>query len=177
MTDRPGLLAEFKDAEAIRSAVDAADEAGYTRLEAFSPFPMPDIAARLGHRPLVMPMIAIAAGIIGAAVQYYAQYWMNAVDYPINVGGRPLHAWPAFIPAALIVGIMWAAAASLVGMLVLNRLPRLHHPLFEAGGFERASQDRFFLFIGGDDPKFDGAATKRFLKRQKAVRVQEVPVR
>ena len=174
MSDAPGLLAEFESADAIRAAVRAADEAGYTRLDAFSPFPMPDIAECLGHRPFVMPAIALAAGLIGAAVQYYAQYWMNAVDYPINVGGRPLHAWPAFIPATLIVGILWAAAASLIGMLVLNRLPRLHHPLFDAPGFERASQDRFFLYIANSDPKFGPAATRRFLKRQKAVRVQEV---
>lgn len=174
MTDAPGLLAEFTSADAVRAAVRAADRAGYTRLEAFSPFPMPDIAKRLGHWPLVMPAIALTAGLIGAAVQYYAQYWMNVLDYPINVGGRPLHAWPAFIPAALIVGIMSAAAASLIGMLVLNRLPRLHHPLFDAKGFERASQDRFFLYIAGSDPKFDSAATKRFLKRQKAVSVQEI---
>ena len=174
MSDAPGLLAEFKSADSIRAAVQAADKAGYTRLEAFSPFPMPDIAKRLGHRPLIMPVIALTAGLMGAAVQYYAQYWMNVVDYPINVGGRPLHAWPAFIPATLIVGIMWAAAAVLVGMLVLNRLPRLHHPLFDATGFERASQDRFFLYIADNDPKFDPAATKRFLKRQKAISVQEI---
>ncbi len=177
MTYAPGLLAEFESADAIRAAVQAAEEAGYRRFEAFSPFPMPGIAARLGHRRLVMPAIAIAAGVVCAAIQYYAQYWMNAVDYPINVGGRPLHAWPAFIPAALIVGIMWAAIASLVGMLLLNGLPRLHHPLFDAKGFERASQDRFFLFIGGDDPKFDGVATRRFLKGRRAVSVQQVPVR
>ena len=174
MTDAPGLLAEFKSADAIRAAVEAADKVGYTQFEAFSPFPMPDIAARLGHRPLVMPVIALAAGVIGAAVQYYAQYWMNVVDYPINVGGRPLHSWPAFIPAALIVGILWAASTSLIGMLVVNRLPRLHHPLFDAEGFERVSQDRFFLFIADSDPKFHPAATARFLKRQKAVSVQKV---
>lgn len=174
MSGAPGLLAEFRSAAAIRAAVQAADKAGYTRLEAFSPFPMPDIAKRLGHRPLVMPVIALTTGLMGAAIQYYAQYWMNVVDYPINVGGRPLHAWPAFIPATLIVGIMWAAAAVLVGMLVLNRLPRLHHPLFDAKGFERASQDRFFLYIADSDPKFDPAATKRFLKRQKAISVQEI---
>jgi hypothetical protein len=174
MSDAPGLLAEFKSADAIRAAVRAADKAGYTRFEAFSPFPMPDIATTLGHRPWIIPAIALTAGLMGAAVQYYAQYWMNVADYPINVGGRPLHAWPAFIPATLIVGIMWAAAAALVGMLVLNRLPRLHHPLFDINGFERASQDRFFLFIADSDPQFDPAATKRFLKRQKANSVQEV---
>ena len=101
MSGEPGLLAEFDDADAIRAAVRAADEAGYARIDAFSPFPMPDIARQLGHRPLVVPVIALSAGLLGAAIQYYAQYWMNAVDYPINVGGRPLHAWPAFIPAPL----------------------------------------------------------------------------
>ncbi len=168
-----GALAEFESAEAVTAAVRAADAAGYTRLDAFSPFPLRDVAAILGHRTMIVPWIAVAAGLVGAAVQYYAQYWMNAVDYPINVGGRPLHSWPAFLPAAIIVGILWAAVAALVGMLVLNGLPRLHHPLFAVEGFERATKDRFFLCIAGDDPLFDPVATVRFLERLNAVRVQE----
>lgn len=170
-----GLLAEFDSADGVTQAVHAAQIAGYTRLEAFSPFPLRDVADRLGHRPLIVPAIAVLAGLAGAAVQYYAQYWMNAVDYPINVGGRPLHSWPAFLPATIIVGILWAAAASLIGMLALNRLPRLHHPLFDVDGFERASQDRFFLCITSDDPYFDIAVTARFLEQLDAARVQEVP--
>ena len=174
MSDGPGLLAEYDSADAIRAALRAADQVGYTQLEVFSPFPMPEIATRLGYRPLIMPAVALSAGLVGVAVQYYSQYWMNAVDYPINVGGRPLHAWPAFIPATLIVGVMWAAAASLIGMLVLNRLPRLHHPLFDTKDFERVSQDRFFLYIADSDPKFDPASTRQFLKKQKAISVQDV---
>lgn len=165
MSGALALLAEFDSADAVTAAVRAADAAGYTRLDAFSPFPLRDAAGVLGHRPLIVPLIAVASGLIGAAVQYYSQFWMNAVDYPINVGGRPLHAWPAFLPATIIVGILWAAVASVIGMLVVNRLPRLHHPLFDAPGFERATQDRFFLCISGDDPKFDRVATARFLER------------
>lgn len=170
-----GILAEFDSVDGIIAALRAAKAEGYTRLDAFSPFPLREAIHFLGQRTLLVPVIAVTAGLIGAAVQYYAQYWMNAVDYPINVGGRPLNAWPAFLPATIIVGILWASAASLIGMLALNRLPRLHHPLFEAPGFERASQDRFFLCIAGDDPKFDRAATARFLEHLNATFVQEVP--
>jgi len=169
-----GILAEFDSADGVVAAIRAARAAGYTRLDAYSPFPLREAADLLEQRTLIVPVIAVTAGLVGAAIQYYAQYWMNAVDYPINVGGRPLHAWPAFLPAAFIVGILWASAASLIGMLALNRLPRLHHPLFDAPGFERASQDRFFLCIASDDPKFDRAETIRFLERMNAGRVQEV---
>ena len=94
-------------------AVRAAKRAGYTRLDAFSPFPLADLAKDLGVRTSAIPWIAFVAGLIGAAIQYGSQYWMNAVDYPLNVGGRPLHSWPAFIPASLIVAILWAGAATL----------------------------------------------------------------
>jgi hypothetical protein len=119
-------------------------------------------------------VIAIAAGIFGAALQYFAQLWMNAIDYPLNVGGRPLHSWPAFIPPTIIMAILWASAAALIGMLVLCRLPRLHHPLFAVPGFERASSDRFFLCIEAADPRFDAEATRSFLDELGPQSVQEV---
>jgi hypothetical protein len=100
---------------------------------------------------------------------------MNAIDYPLNVGGRPLHSWPAFIPPTLIVGMLWAAAAALIGMLALCRLPRLHHPLFAVPGFERATVDRFFLCIDADDPRFDAVATRDFLDDLAPESIEDVP--
>lgn len=147
-----GFMAEFDRPEALAEAVEAARRAGYTRIEAFSPVPRRAVAHALGERPRALPWIAAAAGLAGAAVQYGSQVWMNAVDYPLNVGGRPLHSWPAFVPATIIVAILWAGTAAILAFLAAARLPRLHHPVFAVPGFERASEDRFFLMIAADDP-------------------------
>jgi len=170
-----GLMAEFDRPEALIHGVKTARHAGYTRLEAFGPFPLPEVAEALGVRSGILAWIALAAGIAGAAVQYGSQYWMNAVDYPLNVGGRPLHSWPAYVPATVIVAILWAGAATMLALLLILRLPRLHHPVFEAPGFARASEDRFFLCILGDDPKFDRTDTATFLEALVPLRVSEAP--
>ena len=169
-----GLMAEFDRPEALVRAAAAARQAGYTRLDAFSPFPLRDLNEALGCKALALPYIAFAAAVIGGAVQYYAQYWMNVVDYPISVGGRPLHSWPAFIPGPLIVSILWAGIATFVAMLWAMRLPQPYHPVFGAQGFERASQDRFFLWIMAEDPRFDADETRRFLTTFDPSAIREV---
>lgn len=176
MTDAlHGVMAEFDDPGGLEEAVAAAKRDGYTRLDAFSPFPLPRIAAELGARPAAIPWVALLTGLIGGAIQYAAQYWLNVVDYPINVGGRPLHSWPAFIPATLIVAVLWTGVATLLVMLVILRLPRLNHPVFAATGFERASEDRFFLLILASDPRFDPGRARTFLDGLGSRSVQEVP--
>lgn len=170
-----GMIAEFKTPEALKNAVAASRNAGYSKLDAFGPFPLSDVAKELGVRTTVIPWIALVTGLLGAAIQYGSQYWMNAVDYPLNVGGRPLHSWPAFIPATLIVAILWAGFATLISLLLLLQLPRLHHPVFEVSGFERASDDRFFLCILSDDPLFDRASVRTFLETCSPQAVREVP--
>jgi hypothetical protein len=173
--DLYGVMAEFDDPEGLSRAVEAARQSGYTRLEAFSPFPLKDVADALGFRPTVIPWIAAIAGLLGALIQYGAQYGLNAIDYPLNVGGRPLHSWPAFIPASLIVAILWAGAATLLALLFLLDLPRLHHPVFAVPGFERASEDRFFLLISRRDPLFDAEQAAAFLGSLAPRSVREVP--
>lgn len=168
-------MAEFKNPDALMDAVRAAKRAGYTRLDAFSPFPLADIAKELDVRTTAIPWLALVAGLVGGAVQYGSQYWMNVVDYPLNVGGRPLNSWPAFIPASLIVAILWAGFATLIGLLLILRLPRLHHPVFAVPGFERASEDRFFLCILQDDPIFDSEAIREFFGVLSPMAVREVP--
>jgi hypothetical protein len=176
MADRLyGLLAEFETPEAIERAVRRARAAGYTEIRTYSPFPLHETHEVLGRGGLPVAVIALVAGLFGACLQYFAQYWMNAIDWPLNIGGRPLHSWPAFIPPTLIVGMLWAAAATLIGMLALCRLPRLHHPLFAVPGFERASADRFFMCVLADDPRFDEAATRGFLRELEPETVQDVP--
>lgn len=169
-----GLMAEFETPRALTEAVRQARRAGYIELDAFSPFPLREVGKVLGYRTRIIPIIATLAALVGGAIQYYSQYWMNVLDYPLNVGGRPLHSWPAFIPATIIVSIMWAGAATLIGMLVLARLPRLNHPVFEIEGFERASQDRFFLWIKSNDRLFDRDATGRFLERLGPCAIRDV---
>jgi hypothetical protein len=133
-----------------------------------------EVATAIGARPSAVPWIAAIAGFAGAVIQYGSQYWMNAVDYPLNVGGRPLHSWPAFLPATIIVAILWAGAATLLALLVLIGLPRLHHPVFAVPGFERASEDRFFLLISGHDPLFEPRRAEAFLKTLAPLAVREV---
>jgi hypothetical protein len=173
-TDLYGLVAEFTAPEALTEAVKAARRAGYTRLDAFSPYPLREVARCLGVRTTAIPWIATVAGLSGAIIQYASQYWMNAVDYPLNVGGRPLHSWPAYIPSPLIVAILWAGVATLVGLLLILRLPRLHHPVFDVPNFERASEDRFFLCILSSDPLFDATAARDFLTTLAPEAVREV---
>jgi Protein of unknown function (DUF3341) len=170
-----GLIAEFAKAEELAAAAKAARAAGYTRMDAFSPFPLRAVNEALGFRASGLPYVPFAAAVLGGAVQYLSQYWMNVVDYPINVGGRPLHSWPAFLPSTLIVAILWAGVATFVIMLVLMRLPRLHHPVFAVPGFERTSQDRFFLWIMAEDPRFDPDRTALFLVSTGPQAVREVP--
>jgi Protein of unknown function (DUF3341) len=169
-----GIMAEFDEAEGLARAVEAARGAGYRRLEAFSPFPLKNVAVALGARPAAIPWIAGIAGLVGAGVQYGAQYWLNGVDYPLNVGGRPLNSWPAFIPSTLIVAILWAGAATLLSLLFLLKLPRLHHPVFAVPGFERASEDRFFLLILSSDPLFESGSSGAFLEELSSRPIREV---
>lgn len=170
-----GMMAEFRSPNALIIAVKAAKHAGYTRLDAFTPFPLQEVAEVFRVRTTIIPWIAFIAGLTGAITQYASQYWMNAVDYPLNVGGRPLDSWPAFIPSTLIAAILWAGMATLVGLLLILRLPRLHHPVFFVPDFERASEDRFFLCILGDDPKFDAGTAREFLLSFDPQAVREVP--
>ena len=171
-----GLMAEFDRAECMVEALRAAREAGWRRLDAYAPYPVPEASDLLGARSWPVAAIAVGAGLLGGALQYGSQWYLSVVDYPINVGGRPLHSWPVFLPATYIVAVLWAAAATLLGMLALNRLPRLHHPVFAAPGFGRASEDRFFVCLFASDPLFDPARAEGFLRGFSPLRVSPVPL-
>lgn len=172
--EAPILVAEFVTADAMTEAVRGARDLGLVELEAHGPYPMHNLEPLLGAHTLLIPVVATLAAIAGGVGTYVLQYWMNAVDYPLNVGGRPLHSWPAFIPACLIVGILASGATTLLGMLVLCRLPRLEHPMFDVPGFERASEDRFFLSIARSDRCFDEASIVALFARCGAISLHEV---
>jgi hypothetical protein len=169
-----GLLAEFRTPAELLAAARQSFAEGYRKMDAFSPFPIDGLAEALGRRRTGVPLIVLLGGIAGGIGGYFMQWFALAVDYPLNVGGRPFHSWPAFVPITFELTVLCAALCGLIGMLVLNRLPHPHHPLFAARGFERATRDRFFLCIETRDAKFDLNATRRFLESLKPESVSEV---
>lgn len=169
-----GIMGEFETAEHLLAAARTAREAGYRRIDAFAPFPLANVSAVLGYGSRIVPLVAATATLAGGGLTYLSEYWMNAVDYPLNVGGRPLHSWPAFLPATIIVGALWLAAAALLTMLVQCRLPRLNHPVFQVPGFERATEDRFFLCVLAEDPAYEPRDVSALLWRQGATAVSRV---
>jgi hypothetical protein len=169
-----GLVAEFADEEPLLEAAHRAREQGYRQLEAFTPFPVEGLSEALGHKRTLVPLITLLGGIVGGTGGYFMQWWAMAKDYPINIGGRPFNSWPNFIPITFELTILVASLSAVISMLALNRLPELHHPVFATPDFERASTDRFFLWIGGHDPKFDPAATGKFLLTLDPISVTEL---
>jgi hypothetical protein len=170
-----GLLAEFPSADALCAAAKRTREHGYTRAEAYSPFSIEGLDEVLGGGPDRVAPAALAGGLLGGAGTYFLQWYAAVVDYPINVGGRPLHSWPAFIPATFEITILGAAVAAVLAMLVQNGLPRLYHPLFEVEEFELASRNRFFLCLPAHDPVFAPGPARALLEELHPMLLREVP--
>ena len=170
-----GLMAEFGKADEVLAATRRAREAGYSRMDAYTPYPVEGLATELGLKHTGIPFVVLMAGLVGASVGFYMQYYTMAVDYPFNVGGRPHNSWPVFIPITFEVMVLVAGLAALLGMLLLNGLPRPYHPVFNVARFTEASQYRFFLCIEATDPKFDPIQTKEFLAGLAPCGVMEVP--
>jgi hypothetical protein len=171
-----GVLAEFETAEQVLVATRRARQAGYRQLDAYTPYPVEGLAQELGEQSTKIPFVVLVAGIVGAGVGFFMQFYSMAVDYPINVGGRPLNSWQVFIPITFEMLILVASLSAFLVMLFLNGLPRPHHPLFNVASFVRASQDRFFLCIEATDPQFDPTGTADFLSGSAScVAVVEVP--
>jgi len=172
---RWGLLAEFTDKDQLLSAAQRAHAEGYRQMDAFSPFPIEGLAEALGHRRRWIPLFVLLAGIVGGLGGYFMQVYAMALDYPLNIGGRPLHSWPAFVPITFELTILFGSLTAFVSVFLLNRLPQPYHPVFNAPEFARASQDRFFLAIEAKDPAFVFDRTRRFLENLGAEAVLEVP--
>lgn len=169
-----GMVAEFASPESLLAAASAVAEAGYRKIEAYTPFPVHGLDEALHHRPTRLPWIVLAAGLVGLAAGYGLEYWTTVVDYPLNIGGRPLHSAPAFVPIAFETTILFAAFAAALGMLALNGLPRPYHPIFTLKAFERASRDKFFLCVESRDPLFHEEKTKKLLGSLRPDEIYEV---
>ena len=176
MSDPPfyGLLAEFESAQLLLDAASKVREAGYTKTDAFSPFPIHGLAEALGFKERWVAPIVLGAGITGALAGYGLEYWTQVIALPLNIGGRPFHSWVSFIPPAYETTILFAAFGAVIGMIALNGLPRPYHPVFGTPRFHRATQDSFFLAIEATDPKFDAHATQQFLASLHAKEVVQV---
>jgi hypothetical protein len=160
-----GLLAEFDSADALLAAAQRVREAGFTKTDAFSPFPIHGLAEAIGFREHLVPKFVLAGGIAGALTGYGLEYWSSVIEYPMNIGGRPFHAWVSFIPPAFETTILFAAFTAAIAMIALNGLPQPYHPVFNAPRFSLASQDKFFLVIEAADPRFDLEGTRAWLAR------------
>ena len=168
-----GLLAEFDSPEALTAAAKKAREAGYRRLDAFTPFPVEGLAQILRLPRPKISWVGLIGGFSGGSFALLMQCYTN-YDFPLNVGGRPLYAISAFAVVMFELTILFSALSMITAMLWQNGLPRLNYPLFEASRFHRASKDRFFLCVGADDGKFDKDETTGFLRRLGAFSVELV---
>lgn len=168
-----GLVAEFDDPTALVEAAREVKKEGYRKFEAYTPYPIKDLDEIIPGWNLVPPIVLLG-GLIGAATAWTMEYYIAAIDYPTNVGGRPLYSWPMFIPILFELTVLFAGVSAFFGTLALCGFPRLHFPLFNLPEFSRASSSRFFLCIEECDPIYDSQLTARFLRNLDAIGVWEV---
>lgn len=160
-----GLVAEFADPDALIAAAHRATAEGYKHVEGYSPFPIHGLAEALHFNDWRIPWFCFGAGVTGMITGFCGLYYVSVVDYPWNVGGRPLNSWPQFIPITFECTVLFAALTATICAFLLNGLPRPYHSIFNAKNFDRASQDRFFLSIEASDRLYDPVETANFLRR------------
>ncbi|MBI5869275.1 MAG: DUF3341 domain-containing protein [candidate division Zixibacteria bacterium] len=169
-----GLLAEFQTVPQLMAAAEKVRDAGYTHWDSHTPFPVHGLSDAMGLKPTRLPYVVLAGGLTGGTVGLAMQWWMNAIDYPLIISGKPLFSIPANIPVMFELTVLCAAIGAFLGMLVMNGLPALYHPLLTNDRFRRATADRFFISIEADDPKFDAERTAGFLRSLGSSAVEEV---
>ena len=170
-----GHMAEFETADQLVAATRAAVKAGYTRLDGYSPYPVGEVADELGFPRSEIGAVMFIGGLCGATFGFLMQYYLNGVDYPLNVGGKPYFSWPQFIPITWELLVLTASLSGVIGLFALCGLPQPYHPVFNVPQFARCSRDRFFLVIEEVDPKFHTSDVAGFLKSLNPLSVAEVP--
>jgi len=159
----------------VLGAARRAFEQGYRRLDAYTPFPVEGLAEAIGFTRNRLPLIVLAGGIVGGLAAYLMMWYSAVINYPLNVGGRPYHSWPAFVPITFEMTVLAAAFAAVLGMLGLNGLPMPYHPVFNVPRFRFATKDRFFLIVFSSDPKYTSTGTRAFLESLAPRSISEVP--
>jgi hypothetical protein len=167
-----GVMAEFETVHQLLHAAEKVRDAGYKHMDAYAPFPVEGLSEALGLRRNKVALVTLLGGLCGGLGGF--EYWVNVISYPMNIAGRPLNSWPAFIPVTFELTVLGAALSAVFGMIAMNGLPRPHHPVFNVQRFLRASTDRFFICIEASDPKFNLADTARFLEGLHPQHVTEV---
>jgi hypothetical protein len=173
-SDLYGYLAEFESPQALVDAAEAVQKAGYTKTDAFTPFPVPEVDDALGIRRSILPWIILGMGITGGTLGFAMQYFANVVHYPLNIGGRPVNSWPMFIPITFELTILFSAFTAGIAMLLMNGFPKHYHPVFNVPSFSRASTSSFFLCIEETDENFDRVKTREFLQSLNPVEVSDI---
>jgi hypothetical protein len=169
------LLARFDTPQTLVDALRRAREAGYERVEAYSPYPIDELEEVLPRERIQIPYLMFAGGLLGAVGGWALQYYCMVIGYPMNIGGRPLNSWPLFVPIIFEMTVLTAATVGVVAMIAMNGLPRPYQPVFHVPEFAAASRDKFFLAIEAADPRFDRQATAEFLTQLAPECVLEVP--
>ncbi len=170
-----GTMAEFDSAQALVDAAHRTHEAGYQKIDAYSPFPIEGLAEAIGFRKNAVPLVVLIGGLLGGLSGYALQYWVSVISYPINVGGKPYHSWPAFIVVTFEMTILFGGIFAVFGMLALNGLPMPYHPVFNVPRFAFATKDRFFLIVFSTDHKYSPSGTRSFLESLGPRSISEVP--
>jgi hypothetical protein len=169
-----GVMAEFETSKALIAACKRTRDAGYLKMDAYAPFPVEGLSEALGLKRNLVPLVTLIGGLCGGLGGFGFEYWVNVVSYPMNIAGRPLNSWPAFIPVTFELTVLGASLCAVFGMLAMNKLPHPYHPVFNVARFARVTSDRFFLCIEASDPKFNLAETARFLQSLGPAHVTEV---
>ena len=170
-----GLMAEFENPNDLVEATRKAHEAGFTKLDAYSPYPIEALAEALDIHDRKLPAVVLGGGILGGLLGYALCYWTSVIEYPLNVGGKPFNSVPAFIVPTFETTILFAAFGAVFGMLALNGLPMPYHPVFNVPRFAFATKDRFFLIVFSSDPKYNPVEVRRLLESFGPRSISEVP--